>query len=317
MAGPVSTVQLANFRRGLQDHQYLTLARKMGLDGVVDAALAAVVPRVFSDAKDTVGFAETGDAYEAMRRKVAEAIAARGAATATTPAPGAGKAGTPAHPRLLVAERDPFSGLPALRARWAAASGPGRPRRLGPRLPAERRRELRPPRGGRAAPRAASGQRQLEPLPRHAEVRPRVRLALRLSRLRRRAEGPPREGPRGRGRARAGQPPPRRPRAGRLPQPLRALPVASRHRPVGGRGASVGRGPGRADARQGAAVPRQRPRQRRHGHARRRLPRVDGLHADHVRAAGDPGRDAEDDGRRRSRAPPPGFRPYGGRHLLI
>ncbi|HEX6184199.1 MAG TPA: glycoside hydrolase domain-containing protein, partial [Pyrinomonadaceae bacterium] len=31
LRGPVSTVQLANFRRGLQDHQYLTLARKLGL----------------------------------------------------------------------------------------------------------------------------------------------------------------------------------------------------------------------------------------------------------------------------------------------
>ena len=31
MPGPISTIQLANFRRGLQDHQYLTLARRLGL----------------------------------------------------------------------------------------------------------------------------------------------------------------------------------------------------------------------------------------------------------------------------------------------
>ena len=75
--GPCSTVQLANLRRGLQDHLYLTLARKLGLEAEVRAALTSVVPKVFSDAGETVGFAETGDAYEAARRKLAQAIVAR------------------------------------------------------------------------------------------------------------------------------------------------------------------------------------------------------------------------------------------------
>ena len=75
--GPCSTVQLANLRRGLQDHLYLTLARKLGLEAEVRAALASVVPKVFSDAGETVGFAETGDAYEAARRTLARAIVAR------------------------------------------------------------------------------------------------------------------------------------------------------------------------------------------------------------------------------------------------
>jgi hypothetical protein len=74
IAGPIGTVQLANLRRGLQDHQYLTLARKQGLETEVEAALAAVVPRVFSDAGETVGFAETGETYEAARRALGEAI---------------------------------------------------------------------------------------------------------------------------------------------------------------------------------------------------------------------------------------------------
>ncbi|HEV7893193.1 MAG TPA: hypothetical protein VGP08_21435 [Pyrinomonadaceae bacterium] len=73
--GPVSTVQLANFRRGLQDHLYLTIARKLGLNAEVESALRAVVPRVFSDAGATVGFAETGDAFEAVRYRLARAIA--------------------------------------------------------------------------------------------------------------------------------------------------------------------------------------------------------------------------------------------------
>jgi hypothetical protein len=76
IAGPVSTVQLANLRRGLQDHQYLTLARRSGLEPVVQEALRAVVPRVFSDDGETVGFAETGETFEAARRTLAEAITA-------------------------------------------------------------------------------------------------------------------------------------------------------------------------------------------------------------------------------------------------
>jgi hypothetical protein len=78
VAGPISTVQLANLRRGLQDHLYLTMARKLGLNAEVEAALRTIVPRVFSDARDQVGFAETGDAFEAARYQLARAIAAKG-----------------------------------------------------------------------------------------------------------------------------------------------------------------------------------------------------------------------------------------------
>ena len=77
--GPVSSVQLANLRRGLQDHLYLTIARERGQTAVVDDVLRAIVPRVFSDAGPTVGFAETGDAFEAARRKLADAIVSAGA----------------------------------------------------------------------------------------------------------------------------------------------------------------------------------------------------------------------------------------------
>jgi hypothetical protein len=77
IAGPIGTVQLANLRRGLQDHQYLTLARRLGLEAEVGAALAQVVPRVFSDASETVGFAETGETFETARLALAAAIEAR------------------------------------------------------------------------------------------------------------------------------------------------------------------------------------------------------------------------------------------------
>jgi hypothetical protein len=78
VAGPIATVQLANLRRGLQDHLYLTMARKLGLNAEVEAALRTIVPRGFSDAGDRVGFAETGDAFEAARYQLAKAIAAKG-----------------------------------------------------------------------------------------------------------------------------------------------------------------------------------------------------------------------------------------------
>jgi hypothetical protein len=74
IAGPVSTVQLANFRRGLQDHLYLTLARQFGLDSLIEEVLQSVVPRVFSDAGGKLGFAETGNEYERARYKLAQAL---------------------------------------------------------------------------------------------------------------------------------------------------------------------------------------------------------------------------------------------------
>jgi hypothetical protein len=75
IAGPISTVQLANLRRGLQDHLYLTIAQQRGLAAEVSEALQAVVPRVFSDTNGTIGFAEDADTYEAARYRLAQAIA--------------------------------------------------------------------------------------------------------------------------------------------------------------------------------------------------------------------------------------------------
>jgi hypothetical protein len=47
-----------------------------------------------------------------------------GSETRLEPSPRVTTAAARVHPRLLVAERDPFSGLPALRARWAAGERP-------------------------------------------------------------------------------------------------------------------------------------------------------------------------------------------------
>jgi len=75
IAGPISTIQLANLRRGLQDHLYLSMARRLGLTEAVEKAMRETIPRMFSDAGREVGFAEHGDAYEAARREIARDIA--------------------------------------------------------------------------------------------------------------------------------------------------------------------------------------------------------------------------------------------------
>ena len=76
IAGPVGTIQLANLRRGAQDHLYLTMARQLGLDSLVQATLKTIVPRVFSDASSTIGFAQSGQPFELARQRLGHAIAA-------------------------------------------------------------------------------------------------------------------------------------------------------------------------------------------------------------------------------------------------
>jgi hypothetical protein len=58
------------------------MARQLGLTAEVNDAVHSVVPRVFSDAGPSVGFAETGETFEAARRKLAFAIAAKKTAAA-------------------------------------------------------------------------------------------------------------------------------------------------------------------------------------------------------------------------------------------
>jgi hypothetical protein len=80
--GPIASMQLANLRRGLQDHMYLTLARKAGHTAAVDAALAAVVPRVFAEASGRVSFPQETAPFEAARLALGRALARTGASTA-------------------------------------------------------------------------------------------------------------------------------------------------------------------------------------------------------------------------------------------
>ena len=85
--GPISSIQLAGFRRGQQDHVYLTMARKLGLNDALKQCLQVTVPAVFTQApKDAVGFAQDGNTYEKARYELAQAIA-KATAAASTKAP--------------------------------------------------------------------------------------------------------------------------------------------------------------------------------------------------------------------------------------
>lgn len=77
IAGPVSTIQLANFRRGLQDHLYLSMGRRLGLGALADELVGTLVPQVFSDtnASAPVSFSQTGNDYEGARYQLASRIA--------------------------------------------------------------------------------------------------------------------------------------------------------------------------------------------------------------------------------------------------
>ncbi|MFC1585609.1 glycoside hydrolase domain-containing protein [Fibrobacterota bacterium] len=75
IAGPISCLRMANYRRGFQDHLYLTMARDMGKQGQVDQALETIVPSVLSDAGSELGFSDDGNVYEETRYQLAQAIA--------------------------------------------------------------------------------------------------------------------------------------------------------------------------------------------------------------------------------------------------
>lgn len=77
LAGPVASIRLKNLRRGVQDFEYLWLAREAGIDS--RAIVQAVVPAAFNDYNGT-SFTNQGDqpvwadhgfAYEQARRTLA------------------------------------------------------------------------------------------------------------------------------------------------------------------------------------------------------------------------------------------------------
>ena len=337
IAGPIGTLQLANLRRGLQDHQYLTLARQArpggrGEGGARRGRAARLLGR-----GGEVGFAETGESLRGgaagARTRRSRRSGRRSGDERTRPDAGSpGRDGPWPSRRRTARQTDNGRSLGARPGRRASGASPPLPRRARPvRRPARAQGAVG---GGGAALRGPAGPRA-------------VLAALRRRVLRapgaRGASGRPADPAQGLERAtsatstarwpstgstatRASTPPSRtRWRRTSWPAPsgcwrcprsqdpdqasyhnhtVRELALAVFSLAAVEGHPSV-EGARRAAARAGLAGVRQPARADRAREPGRRLPRVDRLHAHHVGAARDDGRGA-----------PHGDRPGPGRALV-
>jgi hypothetical protein len=76
LPGPLSSLRMKNWRRGMQDFEYLWLAHGMGLGADVDRIVDLVVPRALWDANpdQPVTWPVNGHGFETFRRELAEQI---------------------------------------------------------------------------------------------------------------------------------------------------------------------------------------------------------------------------------------------------
>ncbi len=74
--GPLASIRLKNWRRGIEDVEYLLMARDAGFDIEVDALLATLLPRVVDqvNASDAVSFPEDGHTWRDARRYLFELL---------------------------------------------------------------------------------------------------------------------------------------------------------------------------------------------------------------------------------------------------
>lgn len=78
--GPLPSIRLKNWRRGLQDVEYLVLARRAGHSAFVDRLLQTLVPRALADATEAgapVAWPEDGERWLRARRLVADLLSGR------------------------------------------------------------------------------------------------------------------------------------------------------------------------------------------------------------------------------------------------
>jgi hypothetical protein len=84
LSGPLSSVRMKNWRRGMQDYEYLWLAKESGLEPEVDAIVKSCVPAALSEAGKSISWPSRGHGFELYRRQLADLIAGKtGAITGT------------------------------------------------------------------------------------------------------------------------------------------------------------------------------------------------------------------------------------------
>ncbi|MCE5228273.1 DUF4091 domain-containing protein [bacterium] len=74
--GPVSSMRMKAYRRGLQDYEYCWLADQSGQSAQVDAQLKALIPQGFSEGvkAKSATWSESVEDYEAARKQIAQMI---------------------------------------------------------------------------------------------------------------------------------------------------------------------------------------------------------------------------------------------------
>jgi hypothetical protein len=79
LPGPFASIRMKNWRRGMQDYEYLWLARELGLDEDLVRITDQAIPAALWDmnTRSDVTWSERGYRYEALRRELAELIEAK------------------------------------------------------------------------------------------------------------------------------------------------------------------------------------------------------------------------------------------------
>lgn len=79
LPGPLSSIRMKNWRRGMQDYEYLWLARQSGLESEVDAIVKSCIPTALSeaDAYGGISWSSHGYGFETFRRQLAYLISGK------------------------------------------------------------------------------------------------------------------------------------------------------------------------------------------------------------------------------------------------
>ncbi|MBE9566359.1 MAG: DUF4091 domain-containing protein, partial [Proteobacteria bacterium] len=85
--GPIASIRLKMYRRGVQDVEYMWLAEQAGHGEEVSAMLSELLPAVMWEAGEYPSWSNRNAVYERARRQLAELIAAEPPAQAAPSAP--------------------------------------------------------------------------------------------------------------------------------------------------------------------------------------------------------------------------------------